>query len=67
MAWIVSRTWSCIGEGGSIGGEEGVLGLSDILSSLKIFTPSFLLSSLPHSFLSAYGALELYQRLGLWW
>ena len=37
MAWIVSRTWSCIGEGGSIGGEEGVLGLSDILSSLKIF------------------------------
>ena len=37
---------------GNVGGEEGVLRLSDILSSLKDFTPSFLLSSLPHSFLS---------------
>lgn len=32
-----SRTWSCVGGGGSVGGEEGVLGLSDILASLKDF------------------------------
>lgn len=38
MAWMGSRTWSCVGEGGSVGGEEGVLGLLDILASLNRFS-----------------------------
>ena len=69
MAWMGSRIWSCVGEGGSVGGEEGVLELSDILASLTDFH-SILSPFLPPPFFpfqTAYGALELYQRLGLWW
>lgn len=52
-----------------MGGEEGVLGLPDILASLTDFH-SILSPFLPPPFFpfqTAYGALELYQRLGLWW
>ena len=52
VGWMVARTRSCVGERGW-GGEEGGAGtLRHVLSSLKIFTPPFLLSSLPNSSLS---------------
>lgn len=59
VGWMVARTRSCVGERGW-GGEEGGAGIfQHVLSSLKIFTPPFLLSSLPHSSLSKLPA-------GLW-